>query len=73
MQAGSLRTEMVMNRHRPDSYVFENKPEKQLYMVGAHKYSEQMKRHRGEPKYSEQSLNSSRKDKSSKAKILKRS
>ena len=65
---------MVMNRHRPDSYVFENKTWKAvIYVAGAHKYSEQMNRHRGESKYTEQSLNNSRKDKSSKAKIQKRS
>ena len=65
---------MVMNKHRPDSYVFENKTWKEvIYVAGALKYSEQMNRHRGEPKYTEQSLNISRKDKSSKAKVQKRS
>ena len=32
---------LVMNRHRPDSYVFENKTWKaDVYVAGAHKYSE---------------------------------
>ena len=46
---------LVMNRHHLDSYVFEHKTWKEvIYVAGAHKYSEQMNRHRGEPRYIEQ-------------------
>ena len=65
---------LVMRKHHLDSYVFENKTWKVvIYVADAHKYSDNMNRHKGKPKYTEQPVINSRKDKSSKAKVQKRS